>query len=197
MHSESSRDSTTASSSSLGPPPAWERTIPIGSPWTSLTPGAEALATSTQACPGPALPNFEGDRVLAQSIALMRDAVVLREFVLATCDGDVGRVHEALKVMLSTFAGSTHAKYIACCSKRSPVSNSKVLQNSRTQSSAILWSTLLGSQARSCLLISCRSISVGFWRLSRRRKAWNIMETSSSATPFHTIYITLHAFSTT
>ncbi|KAH9933360.1 uncharacterized protein B0H18DRAFT_983268 [Fomitopsis serialis] len=109
MHAQSSRDDTTPSGSSLGPPTAWERTIPIGSPWTSLTPGAEALATSTQACP--ALPNFEGDRVLAQSIALMRDAVVLREFVLATCDGDVGRVYEALKVMLFTFAGSTHAKY--------------------------------------------------------------------------------------
>ncbi|TFY55116.1 hypothetical protein EVJ58_g8453 [Rhodofomes roseus] len=35
---------------------------------------------------------FQGDRALAQSIAPMRDAVVLREFVLATCEGDVGRM---------------------------------------------------------------------------------------------------------
>ncbi|KAJ3841649.1 hypothetical protein F5878DRAFT_609706 [Lentinula raphanica] len=47
-----------------------------------------------------------GDRVLANSIAFMRDALWSRECAYAVTSGDVGRAWEILKVMLFTFAGS-------------------------------------------------------------------------------------------
>ncbi|KAJ3748285.1 hypothetical protein EV360DRAFT_25469, partial [Lentinula raphanica] len=52
-----------------------------------------------------------GDRVLANSIAFMRDALLSHECANAVASGDVGRVWEVLKVMLFTFAGSSHSKY--------------------------------------------------------------------------------------
>ncbi|KAH9949518.1 hypothetical protein B0H21DRAFT_672644, partial [Amylocystis lapponica] len=54
---------------------------------------------------------FKGDRVLYHSIVFIRDGVVSREFAYAMAEGDVGRAYEALKIMLFTFAGSTHTKY--------------------------------------------------------------------------------------
>ncbi|KAJ7580007.1 hypothetical protein C8J56DRAFT_1058311 [Mycena floridula] len=56
-------------------------------------------------------PPFTGDRVLAKSTALMRDMLICREAAMASASGDVGRFYEALKVMLFTFAGSTHTNY--------------------------------------------------------------------------------------
>ncbi|RDB30543.1 hypothetical protein Hypma_007322 [Hypsizygus marmoreus] len=56
-------------------------------------------------------PPFVGDRVLANSIAFMRDAIISREMSYAIAEGDVGRVYEVMKVMLFTFAGSSHSKY--------------------------------------------------------------------------------------
>ncbi|KAF8164194.1 hypothetical protein BJ912DRAFT_821937, partial [Pholiota molesta] len=58
-------------------------------------------------------PNFSGDQVLARSIAFMREAMMARELSLATAEGDVGRVWEIVKTMVFTFAGSSHAKYMA------------------------------------------------------------------------------------
>ncbi|CAL1715105.1 unnamed protein product [Somion occarium] len=72
---------------------AWHRTVPLGSPWTPPT----AFDKS--------------DRCLMQSIVFMRDALVSREFTYALAEGDIGRVYEALKIMLFTFAGSSHSKY--------------------------------------------------------------------------------------
>ncbi|KAF8962188.1 hypothetical protein BDZ97DRAFT_1759423 [Flammula alnicola] len=57
-------------------------------------------------------PPFEGDQTLAQSCRFIYDAAVSREVIYATADGDVGRVWEALKSMILTFAGSTHSKYM-------------------------------------------------------------------------------------
>ncbi|KAJ7573714.1 hypothetical protein C8J56DRAFT_1008216 [Mycena floridula] len=57
-------------------------------------------------------PPFTGDRVLAKSTALMRDMLICREAAMASASGDVGRFYEALKVMLFTFAGSTHTNYM-------------------------------------------------------------------------------------
>lgn len=45
-------------------------------------------------------PKFTGDRVLAQSIAFMRDSLIAREFTYAMAEGDVGRMYEALKVSI-------------------------------------------------------------------------------------------------
>lgn len=89
MRTDSTRDRKTRLQSNEKPLSSWEETVPLGSPWTQvLFPGTGSVTTEP----------FCGDRVLAQSIALIRDAVVLREFVLATCEGDVGRVYEAMKV---------------------------------------------------------------------------------------------------
>lgn len=41
---------------------------------------------------------FNGDQVLSNSIAFMRDTWVSREFLYAVAEGDVGRVYEAMKV---------------------------------------------------------------------------------------------------
>ena len=46
---------------------------------------------------------FNGDQVLAQSSRFMFDAMISREVIYATADGDVGRVWEVLKVRLEVF----------------------------------------------------------------------------------------------
>ncbi|KAJ7586426.1 hypothetical protein C8J56DRAFT_1084827 [Mycena floridula] len=54
---------------------------------------------------------FTGDQCLAQSSRFIFDAMISREMVYATSEGDIGRVWESMKFMLFTFAGSTHTKY--------------------------------------------------------------------------------------
>ncbi|THH16936.1 hypothetical protein EUX98_g9220 [Antrodiella citrinella] len=110
------------------PKSAWEQTVPLGSPWVppstenSADPSMSSGKTTAKAQDGkkkkrkhidelPEEEPFKGDRALAQSIAFMRDAVVAREFVYAMAEGDVGRMYEALKPMVFTFAGSPHSKY--------------------------------------------------------------------------------------
>ena len=41
---------------------------------------------------------FKGDRVLANTINFTVDTIVVREFLYAVSEGDVGRVYEAMKV---------------------------------------------------------------------------------------------------
>ncbi|KAJ3506750.1 hypothetical protein NLJ89_g6695 [Agrocybe chaxingu] len=77
--------------------------IPKVSPWPSPT--REGKDSSQ------ALPLFLGDNVLSRSISFMRDTMFAREFSEATAEGDVGRIWEIIKVMVFTFAGSTHGKY--------------------------------------------------------------------------------------
>lgn len=55
---------------------------------------------------------LKGDQVLARSVAFIRDAMLAREMAHATSDGDVGHIWEIIKVMLFTFAGSTHSNYV-------------------------------------------------------------------------------------
>jgi len=45
----------------------------------------------------------EGDRVLANSITFMRDAMMSREMSYAIAEGDAGRVYEVMKVCLLHF----------------------------------------------------------------------------------------------
>jgi hypothetical protein len=75
--------------------------------------------------------NIKGGFVIARSVSFMRDALISREAAYAAAEGDVGRVYEvvkvsflsltfsvkmilmaSLKVMLFTFAGSSHSKYV-------------------------------------------------------------------------------------
>ncbi|CAL1715102.1 unnamed protein product [Somion occarium] len=113
---------------------AWHRTVPLGSPWTpptafdkstcSNSDNTQQRTRSNSLQPRPLKRRrtedeetetddspFTGDRCLMQSIVFMRDALVSREFTYALAEGDIGRVYEALKIMLFTFAGSSHSKY--------------------------------------------------------------------------------------
>ncbi|RDB16715.1 hypothetical protein Hypma_002556 [Hypsizygus marmoreus] len=97
--------------SSLGDPSI----VPPGSPWTEPRPVPKAKPSKrkTTTVPQTTKPPepFKGDQVLARSIAFMREAMISREAAMATADGDVGRLYEAIKVMLFTFAGSNHSNY--------------------------------------------------------------------------------------
>ncbi|KAF8147032.1 hypothetical protein K438DRAFT_1989998 [Mycena galopus ATCC 62051] len=83
--------------------------------WTPHAP----LVTSKTASTKPAIskknlpppPPFFGDKTLADDGAFMYDAFINRELVAATAQGNVGRMWEALKATVFTFAGSTHGKY--------------------------------------------------------------------------------------
>ncbi|PPQ76056.1 hypothetical protein CVT26_005438 [Gymnopilus dilepis] len=61
--------------------------------------------------PAPPTRYPKGDRVLANSVTLMCDALMSQELSYAIAEGDAGRVYEIMKVLLLTFAGSSHNKY--------------------------------------------------------------------------------------
>ncbi|KAL0063202.1 hypothetical protein AAF712_009900 [Marasmius tenuissimus] len=54
---------------------------------------------------------FLGDKVLARNIAFMFDAMVAKEIMFASADGDAGRVYEMTKITMFSFGGSSHKKY--------------------------------------------------------------------------------------
>ncbi|KAJ7508161.1 hypothetical protein B0H11DRAFT_2185164 [Mycena galericulata] len=60
----------------------------------------------------PAAGPFTGDQLYFDEATFMHDAMISREAAAAAAQGAVGRVWEALKVMLFTFAGSAHSKYM-------------------------------------------------------------------------------------
>ncbi|KAJ7289648.1 hypothetical protein C8J57DRAFT_1430275 [Mycena rebaudengoi] len=101
---------------------------PLGDPWVPTSaadaqpakPKREAKPRSTKlppkktAKPKPLPPpplEFFGDQVLFDNGTFMHDAMISREVAAAAAQGAVGRVWEGLKVMVFTFAGSTHSKY--------------------------------------------------------------------------------------
>ncbi|KAJ7761340.1 hypothetical protein B0H16DRAFT_1811124 [Mycena metata] len=103
---------------------AWTAHAPLGAPWQSFAsskstptkPKRKAktnpkIPPKTKKTDVPLAPQFFGDAVLADNGCFMYDAMISREAAAATAQGDVGRVWEALKAMVFTFAGSTHGKY--------------------------------------------------------------------------------------
>ncbi|KAH7905521.1 hypothetical protein BJ138DRAFT_1130454 [Hygrophoropsis aurantiaca] len=96
----------------------WAARVPLGSAWGGIQTGIEDAEGNHMASKQVAGDNTgqvhcpKADFVLAKSIAFMRDLIMSREAAYAAAEGDVGRVYEALKIMLFTFAGSTHTKYI-------------------------------------------------------------------------------------
>ena len=84
--------------------------IPLGTAWTEPRPTPPSSHGSKKKTAEPA-PIFKGDQVLARSIAFMRDTMISHEAALASAEGDPGRLYEAIKVMLFTFAGSSHSNY--------------------------------------------------------------------------------------
>jgi len=87
----------------------WSETVPLGSTWiprpiipssvtdTAVNPATSKKPRKKKEKPVTRHPN--GDRVLANSITFMRDALMSREISYAIADGDVGRVYEILKVI--------------------------------------------------------------------------------------------------
>jgi len=55
--------------------------------------------------------SFQGDTALARSKSLMREAIRSREMVWSVAEGDVGRVWAQMKIIMFSFAGSSHKKY--------------------------------------------------------------------------------------
>ncbi|KAK6988318.1 hypothetical protein R3P38DRAFT_3332094 [Favolaschia claudopus] len=112
----------------------WTARAPLGSPWAAVPDPppkeikkrkskkkAEAESEATKAPPKKPCkpkrepsppPPFVGDQALFETGTFMHDAMIFREAAAATAQGDVGRVWEALKIMVFTFAGSTHSKYM-------------------------------------------------------------------------------------
>lgn len=90
--------------------PSSPLSVPIGARWTEPRPTPPLPTKKTQK-PLPTPEEFMGDQVLARSIAFMRETMISREAMLASVEGDVGRLYEMIKVMLFTFAGSPHSNY--------------------------------------------------------------------------------------
>jgi len=84
--------------------------IPSGSPWTEPRPKHPPSQRTKKKTSHPE-PEFKGDQVLARSIAFMRDTMISCKAALASAEGDPGHLYEAIKVMLFTFAGSSHSNY--------------------------------------------------------------------------------------
>jgi hypothetical protein len=86
----------------------WSKAVPLGKEWIPLPleetsvapkkPRKNAKKSKKAADKDKPAEEFKGDRALANSIALMRDAMIAREAAFAVAEGDVGRVWEVLKV---------------------------------------------------------------------------------------------------
>ncbi|KAF4581448.1 hypothetical protein EYR40_009733 [Pleurotus pulmonarius] len=101
----------------------WGLSIPKGDTWRHATSTTASNLSSDASGPGQqskkkkaknqqCKPSATADYTLAETITFMRDASICREAAFAAKEGDVGRVWEAIKVvMVFTFAGSNHGKY--------------------------------------------------------------------------------------
>ncbi|KAK7687036.1 hypothetical protein QCA50_009536 [Cerrena zonata] len=87
--------------------------IPTGTPWSQVRPEASSkpVQPGKESAEQEAVVQFKGDMSLAQSMMLMHDLMLSREFAQSVAEGDPGRVYEALKRMCISFAGSSHSKY--------------------------------------------------------------------------------------
>ncbi|KAM6489590.1 hypothetical protein JOM56_014912 [Amanita muscaria] len=124
----------------------WSQTVLLGTPWVP-PPTFESSEGLSEPKKKPKRPTKkkaddlgrhpEGDRVLANSIMLMRDALISREMSYAIAEGDAGRVHEVMKVMLFTFVRSSHSKYTTYLLE--------TICNLEMESGPALWNTILKS----------------------------------------------------
>ncbi|KAF9232804.1 hypothetical protein BU15DRAFT_80791 [Melanogaster broomeanus] len=90
----------------------WASTVPLGTSWNNVASASSLSSPGVQATSVSPRKVFKGDYVLARSMAFMRDALVAREAAYATAEGDPGRLYEMMKIMLFTFASSSHSKYV-------------------------------------------------------------------------------------
>ncbi|KAJ7497873.1 hypothetical protein B0H11DRAFT_2384714 [Mycena galericulata] len=74
--------------------------------------GAETTKKKSQKKKDTPKSPFFGDQVSFDDGTFMHDAMISREVAAAAAQGAVGRVWEGLKVMVFTFGGSSHSKYM-------------------------------------------------------------------------------------
>ncbi|KAJ3726679.1 hypothetical protein C8R42DRAFT_573424 [Lentinula raphanica] len=145
---------------------SWTGSVPVGTAWTGP-------ADSDKKAKKPTRKQKEmdeekqamrttGDRVLANSISFMRDALLSRECANAVASGDVGRVWEVLKVMLFTFAGSSHSKYTTYLLE---TITSLELESSRPLRDALLRTMLINLNGKPGAFFPCDIIQEYFNRL--------------------------------
>lgn len=71
----------------------WAKSVPLGKKWTKRA--DESVDREGQ--------DENGDRVLANSITFMRDALISREISYAIAQGDAGRVYQMMKVRCARY----------------------------------------------------------------------------------------------
>ncbi|KAJ3776373.1 hypothetical protein FB446DRAFT_636082, partial [Lentinula raphanica] len=170
---------------------SWSSSVPVGTPWLGVVndPSMEDIGLSinkTTARSARQEPTYKtkpqkrstqkekeaeevqnklretGDRVLANSIAFMRDAVLSRECANAVASGDVGRVWEVMKVWLFTFAGSSHSKYATYLLE---TITSLELESSKTLRDTLLRTMLVNLSGRPGAFSPCDLVQEYFNRL--------------------------------
>ncbi|KXN87978.1 hypothetical protein AN958_07988 [Leucoagaricus sp. SymC.cos] len=107
----------------------WTESVPLGTPWNKSSIGSGS----------------SGDRVLANSMILMCDLLVLKELSYAIVEGDLGHVYEVMKFLLFIFSGFSHSKY---CSYLLKTIMHLELKSSDKLHDAILKSTLVNLPGR-------------------------------------------------
>ncbi|KAJ7687941.1 hypothetical protein B0H17DRAFT_898529, partial [Mycena rosella] len=102
----------------IGTTSEWAKTVPTGTTWVPIVVEDSSLDTTKKKKSKrkkkdkPAPPPCTGDFVLGQAIDFFRDGLNSWEASFAVAEGNVGRLYEAIKHMLFTFAGSTHTNYM-------------------------------------------------------------------------------------
>ncbi|KAJ7699248.1 hypothetical protein B0H17DRAFT_1256751 [Mycena rosella] len=108
---------------------SWTAQAPLGAPWQTSPPSLplptkpkRKTRTTSVSIPKKSKKKvstmeqppaqFWGDNIYFDTGTFMHDAMISREAAAAAAQADVGRVWEALKVMVFTFAGSNHKKYM-------------------------------------------------------------------------------------
>ncbi|KAJ8089852.1 hypothetical protein PM082_018428 [Marasmius tenuissimus] len=88
--------------------------IRYGTPWTAKerTETGSGLETSGAGVYEEEEEEFNGDRVLANSILFVRHYLLWIEGAYAVAEGDIGRLWEILKMWIFMFSGSTNINYV-------------------------------------------------------------------------------------
>ncbi|PPR02512.1 LOW QUALITY PROTEIN: hypothetical protein CVT26_011996 [Gymnopilus dilepis] len=183
----------------------WSAVIPLGSPWTPLTSDAssenfkEILERPSKGKKKELVPptrHAKGDRVLANSITFMRDALMSRELSYAIAEGDAGRVYEIMKkITVCSFSSKTQSSSGKDVLPRPDFISRKIIYciqcwtNSKVIPRSVMGlPPLVGSRARSspiCLNASRKEFphQCNRWISSIPRKQRRSKKTFSSTVP--------------
>ncbi|KAJ3745217.1 hypothetical protein EV360DRAFT_57505 [Lentinula raphanica] len=141
---------------------SWIEHIPVGTPWQGPQQPRKQTQKGKEADEERDEIRASGDRVLANSIVFMRDALLSRECANAAASGDVGRVWEVMKFWLFTFAGSSHSKYATYLLE---TITSLELESSKPLRDALLRTMLVNLSGRPGAFSPCDIVQEYFNRL--------------------------------